>query len=114
MRRVVSVWLIDWPVTVWSRTAGRAPPPDGVPFALVEKGPRGLALHALNDAARALGLRCGQSHADARAIAPDLLSHPAEPAREIEALERLALWAERWSPAVTVDPSPEGMEGLFL
>src|SRR5690606_25821152 len=54
------------------------------------------------------------SHADARAIAPDLLSHPAEPAREIEALERLALWAERWSPAVTVDPSPEGMEGLFL
>lgn len=101
-------------MTVWSRTAGRAPPPEGVPFALVEKGPRGLTLRALNDAARARGLRLGQNHADARAIAPDLDSRPAEPAREAEALRRLALWAERWSPAVTIDPSSGGLEGLFL
>lgn len=101
-------------MTVWSRSAGRAPPPEGVPFALVEKGPRGLVLRALNDAARARGLRRGQSHADARAVAPDLDGRPAEPAREAEALRRLALWAERWSPAVAMDPAPDGLEGLFL
>lgn len=101
-------------MTVWSRSAGRAPPPEGAPFALVEKGPRGLVLRALNDAARARGLRRGQNHADARAVAPDLDSRPAEPGREAEALRRLALWAERWSPAVAMDPSPDGREGLFL
>lgn len=80
----------------------------------MEKGSRGLSLRALNPAARAAGLRRGQSHADARAIAPELVSRPAEPDRERRALEQLALWCERWSPAVTIDPSPDGLEGLFL
>ena len=30
------------------------------------------------------------------------------------ALEALAVWAERWSPSVSLDPSGEGLEGLFL
>ena len=52
MRRVVSVWLPDWPITVWMKLqpAAAAPkPPEGAPFALVERGPRGLVLSALND-----------------------------------------------------------------
>ena len=112
MGRVVSVWLPDWPVTVWSKAAG--PPPDGAPFALVERTTRGLVLTAINPAARALGLRRGQAHADARAIAPQLESAPAEPDHERAALERLALWAERFSPCVAIDRTLAGLEGLFI
>lgn len=114
MRRLVSVWLTDWPVTVWSRTAGRTPPPDGAPFALVERTARGLVIHALNPAARALGLWRGQAHADACTIAPGLISAPAEPDRDQAALVRLALWAERFSPAVAADAAVAGGEGLII
>jgi protein ImuB len=121
MGRTVSVWLTDWPITVWSRTAGRTPPPEDSAFALIDRGPRGLALRAVNDAARARGLSRGQSHADARAILPALISHPAEPEQEARAIARLALWCERWSPTVAIDPgsagsggASSGLEGLFL
>jgi protein ImuB len=114
MRRIVSVWLPDWPVTVWSRTAGRSPPPDGQPFALVERTAHGLILSALNPAARRLGLAMGQGHADACAAVPHLTSTPAEPHRDNTALKRLALWAERFSPLVAMDATPPGLEGLLI
>ena len=106
---------------MWNKAAGepepaspeQAPPPEA-PFALVERGARGLSLHALNPAARALGLSRGQSHADACAIAPQLESLPAEPERDLEALRRLAMWAERFSPAVAADTALPAQEGLFL
>ena len=75
---------------------------------------RGLVLAAVNPAARALNLRRGQSHADARAMAPALQSAPAEPDRDHAALVRLALWAERFSPSVAVDELMAGFEGLML
>lgn len=71
-------------------------------------------LHALNPAARALGLKRDQTQADALAMAPHLLCQPADPAADARALEVLAAWAERWSPSVSVDPSGGGLEGLFL
>jgi protein ImuB len=124
MRRIVSVWLIDWPIAVRRRSLERArrpaSPPDPaldprIPFALILKTPRGAAvLHALNPAARAAGLRRGQSQADARAMIPHLLAQPADPAADLRALAALAGWAERWSPSVSLDPSPDGLEGLFL
>ena len=106
-------------MTVWgklpdSRKLGRAPPDEGVPFALVGKGAHGLTLYGLNAAARGLGLRHGQAHADACAIAPDLVGVPAEPERDLAALKKLALWAERWSPAVAIDAGPAELEGLVL
>lgn len=101
-------------MTVWSRAPGRSPPPEDTPFALIERGPRGLFLHALNGAARKLGLYAGQSHADARAAAPSLVSVPAEQDRDDAALEELALWAERYSPLVAVEKAMPGMEGLFI
>ena len=137
MRRIVSVWLPDWPITAWSKAAGRAPRPssspvaprpgegdhaqrggggaaDPEPFALVDRrGNKGLILHALNDAAKALGLYRGQSHADARAMVPQLQSAPCEPEAEAAGLDRLALWAERFSPCVAVDATP-AFEGLLL
>lgn len=94
--------------------AARPAPPEGASFALVERGPRGLVLSALNPAARAAGLRRGQTHADARAMSPQLISAPAEPERDARTLRRLALWAERFSPCVAVDAATPGQEGLLL
>ncbi len=71
-------------------------------------------LHAVNAAGKRLGLRAGQSHADARAIAPSLTVAPAEPEMEARALHALALWFERFSPAVAIDAAPPGAEGLML
>lgn len=101
-------------MTVWSRTAGRSSPPDDTPFALVAKGPRGLTLSATNPAARRLGLAMDQAHADARAAVPQLVSHPAEPDRDARTLKRLALWAERYSPCVSMDAETPGREGLLI
>jgi protein ImuB len=74
----------------------------------------GLTLLALNKPARVFGLWRGQAHADARAMVPQLISVPAEPDRDREALQRLALWAERFSPSVASDTLAPGFEGLFL
>ncbi|HEY5410784.1 MAG TPA: DNA polymerase Y family protein, partial [Caulobacteraceae bacterium] len=114
MRRIVSVWLPDWPITVWSKAARPTPPSPAGPFALTERTGRGLVLSAVNAPARALGLHRGQSHADACAIVPELATAPAEPERDAEALRRLALWAERFSPAVGVDELQPGLEGLVI
>lgn len=97
-----------------------ASPPDPAldpqnPFALILRNSRGAALiHALNPAARAAGLRRGQTQADARAMIPQLVCKPADPEADARALTALAVWAERWSPSVSLDPSAEGLEGLFL
>ena len=123
MRRIVSVWLIDWPVTVWRRSAMRArrpaSPPDPAldpqnPFALILKNSRGAAvIHALNPAARRAGLRRGQTQADARAMIPHLIGKPADTEADARALRALAVWAERWSPSVSLDPSGEGLEAAI-
>src|SRR4051812_26703905 len=114
MRRLVSVWLPDWPVTAWSRRAGRQQPPEDQAFALIDKGVHGLTLHALNKRARTLGLYRGQAHADACAAVPDLTSAPAELEADLADLKRLALWAERFSPAVATDVAVPALEGLTL
>jgi protein ImuB len=119
MRRIVSVWLIDWPVTVMARSAGPLAPPDPFaqaagPLALILKTARGAAIHALNPAARAVGLSRGQTQADALAMIPFLDCRPADPEADAKALRALAVWAERWSPSVSLDASDGGLEGLFL
>jgi protein ImuB len=110
---VVCIWLPNWPITAWRR-ARHVQPPDHEAFALTQRTGRGLLLHAVDDAGRALGLRRGQTHADALAIAPGLVSAPAEPEAEARALHALALWFERFSPAVAIDADPPGAEGLTL
>lgn len=46
--------------------------------------------------------------ADARALCPDLVAVPADPAGDLAALEQLALWAQRWGPWSALDP-PDGV-----
>ena len=64
----------------------------------------------MNAAASAQGLAPGWKLADALAVLPGLKTAPAEPDAEAEALQALADWCVRYSPAVAVDPP----DGLFL
>ncbi len=45
---------------------------------------------------------------------PALICRPADLDGDAHALTALAVWAERWSPSVSLDPAGEGLEGLFL
>ncbi|CAH2598745.1 Protein ImuB [Rhodovastum atsumiense] len=53
-------------------------------------------------------LRPGQALADAQAMHPALVLRPDDPAADRAALERLALWALRFTPLAAVDP-PDGL-----
>ena len=72
------------------------------------KGARRLA--AVDEAAEAAGLQAGQKLADALALEPGLRTADFDPAADQAALERLADWCVRFSPAVALDPP----DGLFL
>ncbi|NMD07522.1 MAG: DNA polymerase Y family protein [Phyllobacteriaceae bacterium] len=111
MRRLVSLWFPAFPVErfIRARRKLRAPaPPVSLPFALVERGSKGLRLAAVNMAARSFGLMRGQRLADARAAVPDLLSEAHEPEQDRASLLGLCRWMERYSPWVAPDP-PDGI-----
>ena len=108
MRRIVSVYLPQWPIERLARKLrqrgcdpGEAQSAvlSGVPFALVEAGPRGVRLCAVNAAAVAHGIRAGDALASAHAILPSLAAREAEPAADRAGLRRLALWLGRYGIA---------------
>ncbi|MBY0226449.1 MAG: DNA polymerase Y family protein [Hyphomicrobium sp.] len=109
MKRIVSVWLPQWPIERLSRQRPGAVP-DDKPFALVTGGAQGIRITAVNIRAAREGLRVGMSLADARAAVPSLISHPAEAERDAQALERLALWLGRYGPSRNV----EGCDGVWI
>jgi protein ImuB len=113
MRRIISVWFQDFPVERFLRERRKLnlpTPPKSLPFALVEKGQKGLRLSAVNAAARQFGLSASQRLADARAAVPDLLTEQHEPEKDQASLLGLAQWMERYSPWV----APDGKDGLLL
>jgi protein ImuB len=65
-------------------------------------------LAAVDEKAASYGAACGQTVADAAALAPSLKIVEAEPEEDLRALKRLADWCVRFSPAVAVDP-PDGL-----
>jgi protein ImuB len=65
--------------------------------------------------AQGLGIAPGQPVADARALYPHLETRVADPARDRQALERLADWCGRFTPWVGLDASVgPGEAGLLL
>jgi protein ImuB len=109
MSRMVSVYLPHLPLERLKREGKDLT--DDRPFALVGSEERGLLLTAVNGASAAQGLVPGMGLADARAICPHLLTAPAEPRKDAEALLALADWASlRYSPTLNVD----GDDGLWL
>ncbi|MDP1738352.1 MAG: DNA polymerase Y family protein, partial [Caulobacter sp.] len=75
---------------------------------MTDRGTR--RLHALDAAARALGLYTGQKATDAAALVPELVTADADPEGDAAALEALGDWCVRFSPAVAIDAP----DGLFL
>jgi len=104
-RRVVSMWF----PRLASDRVRRAHPVAG-PFALVLRQGNADRLHCLNPAAERQGLARGMPLSDARAFCPDLLSRPADPARDAQFLHVLRRWATRYCPWVGLD----GDAGLVL
>ncbi|WP_334061325.1 Y-family DNA polymerase [Limimaricola cinnabarinus] len=104
-RRILSLHLPHFAIERWQRQAARGgeAPPEGTPLALALEGPHGPVIHAVNGAARAMGLGPGARVVDMRAICPELRTAFADPRADAAALQRLMLWARRWCPWTAVD-----------
>ncbi len=74
------------------------------PFALVHGPAQQRTLLAVDEAARAAGLRPGQRLAEAEAVCRNLLTAEYDAAHTRAALSLIAAWAYRWSADVLLDP----------
>jgi protein ImuB len=118
MSRIVSVWLPRWPILRFlaaQTRSGKGKPVDpNRPFVLAVDAAGGPRIAALNEAAEAEGLAVGDLLADARAKAGMIQVRPADPAADDAALRRLALWATRYTPAVSPWGEENKADGFFL
>jgi protein ImuB len=104
-RRLLCVWLPEWPITRLVKQH-IAPPDEAVATVEVLAGRRRIA--CVNAAAAAAGVQMGQPAANAQAICPALLTFDAAPAADAAALGRLALWAQIFTPLTAAEP-PDGL-----
>ena len=84
----------------WAKGSDYGP---DAPVVLTVEGAHGPIIHAATKAAATRGARAGSRLTDARALDPALIAVPADPAGDAMLLQRLAEWAQRWSPLVEVD-----------
>ena len=106
-RRILAAWFPWWPV---ERLVWRCPEARTRPFVTIGEQRGRLVIEAVNPRAAGAGLAPGMPLADGRAIVPDVIAHPADPAADAHALKRLARWADGFTPRVM----PAGADGLFL
>jgi protein ImuB len=118
MSRIVSAWLPRWPIqrflAAQPRGSGKASIDPERPFVLTTEVAGAPRVVATNAAAEAFRLRIGDSLADTRAKAGFLQVEAADPAADEAALRRLALWATRYSPAVSLFDAASGADGFFI
>ena len=108
MSRVVSLYLPTWPTDRLRRKMGAAAPDAARPLVLVGQVGRRRDVVAANAIAIQAGLRVGMPATRAQALVKELVIQHADPAADAEALERLAIWALRYSPIVGAD-NPDGL-----
>lgn len=118
MPRIVSVFLPRWPIQRFLAAQARNPSHKPVdprrPFVLSAEASGTPRIVALNEAAEQAGLMRHDILADARAKIGFLQVHPADPVADDAALKRLALWATRYTPAVSCWGEENGADGFFL
>ncbi|MFP5329805.1 MAG: DNA polymerase Y family protein [Alphaproteobacteria bacterium] len=107
MRPILSIWFPALAIERWAKSSECGP---DHPVVLTIEGAHGPVIHAVTRAAAERGARPGARLTDARALDPALVAVPADPDGDRALLERLARWAQRWSPLVEVD----GADGLRL
>ncbi len=79
-----------------------------MPTALITETAHGPRIDAVNDLGRAAGAASGMMLADARTLCPDIAVAPSDQTGDLDFLEKLALWAQRWGPWSALDP-PDGV-----
>jgi protein ImuB len=111
-RRFLSLWLPRLPTDRIKRKLGHSnvAPANGEPCIVVAKQNNALQISALDDAAARFGLEIGLPLANARAICPQLNVFDADEAADINALNAIADWCDRFTPLVALDVP----HGLFL
>jgi protein ImuB len=109
-RRILSLWLPRLPIDRIKRQLCQGNAALANPSIVVAKQNNALQISALDDAAANLGLDIGLPLANARAICPQLQVFDADEAADINALNAIAEWCDRFTPLVAMD-SPHG---LFL
>lgn len=109
MKRFVSVWLPNWPLTRLARAEpGRVP--EREPFALVDlDGRGGIVITAPNAAAMREGIAVGMALTDARAALPSLRARPGDRSQDSTVLFKLSRWAGRYGPS----RSHDGEDGFW-
>jgi protein ImuB len=107
MKRVICVWLPNWPITRLSLANPDCAAPDK-PLAIVAVSGAKRRIAAVNRVAHGLGVMAGQRLTDAKAIAPDLVSVAADREADTAALGALSRWAQRFTPSTAVNP-PGGL-----
>ena len=100
MRRVLSIWFPALPIERWAKASDCGPED---PAVLTVEGTHGPIIHAVTRAAAERGAKAGARLTDARALDPSLVAVAADPDGDRALLQRLAKWAQRWSPLVEVD-----------
>ncbi|MCI4643895.1 MAG: DNA polymerase Y family protein [Hyphomonadaceae bacterium] len=115
MKRYLSLWFPDWPLTRLTRAKSQVtdqisdtPAPEA-PFALVEAGPHGLSVVSANAAALSEGVVPDLRFTDAKARCPGLVSEEIDRAADARTLAALGHWMVRFTPIVAID----GEDGLM-
>jgi len=103
----MAAWCPALAIDRWHLCRDAADPPD-LPLVLVDETAHGPRITASSAPAWAAGARVGMLLADARALAPALVVHPADPGGDRALLESIALWVQRWGPWSAIDP-PDGV-----
>lgn len=108
MRRVMSLWLPNWPTDLLRRQGCGAA--SRKPFVTaVTLGNRRLVAAASPEAVAA-GIAPGLPLADAQAFLPGIAVFESDPTGDAAALRRLAEWCGRYSPWT----APDGTDGILL
>lgn len=90
--------------------------PETPPVVVIDTLKSAIRIVALENRARARGIRPGQTLSDARALAPDLDCHKADEAGTAALLIEIAGWCERYTPLIALSGDPGGARdhGLFM
>ncbi len=106
-RRILSLWF---PRLAAERVQRVDRGMSDAPLAVVRESGNMRVLAAVSSEASQRGAEVGQPLAEARALCPELITHPAMPLQEAAFLGVLRRWAGKFSPWV----SEEGADGLMV
>jgi len=109
-RRILALWLPRLPTDRLRRLANGARKANAqdAPLVVAGRASNALYVYALNRSAQRLGLYRGQPLANARAMIEGLAIVPTDEKADLELLESIADWCDRFTPLVEADP-PDGL-----